>query len=151
IPVEVTVDPLPVITAGPGAAMCAGGPGVTLTATGGSSYSWAPEAGLSATIGATVTAAPGATTVYTVTTTSISDCSYTATLTVTLNPLPLVGVSPAVFVCMGSSAVLTATGGDTYSWSPPAGLDATAGPGVNANPAGNTTYIVTGTDANGCT
>lgn len=45
---------------------------------------------------------------------------------------------------------LTASGAITYAWSPAAGLSATTGANVTANPAGTTTYTVSGTDANGC-
>ncbi len=53
-------------------------------------------------------------------------------------------------VCIGSITVLTATGADTYVWSPSTGLSATTGSSVWANPTATTTYNVTGTNAAGC-
>jgi hypothetical protein len=77
----------------------------------------------------------------------------TAELAVTVNALPTVSVTPssASFCSPGGTAVsLTASGASTYSWSPATGLSATTGANVSANPTSSTTYIVTGTDANGC-
>ncbi len=74
--------------------------------------------------------------------------------TVTVNTLPVVGVSPSVSsYCTpgGAPVTLTATGASTYSWGPAAGLSATTGAIVDATPAVGTTYTVTGTDGNGCT
>jgi hypothetical protein len=145
----ITVNPQPTVGVSPDVAICAGGAGTTLTATGATTYSWSPATGLSATTGATVTANPGATTTYTVTGTT-AGCSNTATVTVTVNPQPTVGVSPDVAICAGGAGTtLTATGATTYSWSPATGLSATTGATVTANPGATTTYTVTGTTA-GC-
>ena len=71
---------------------------------------------------------------------------------VLINALPSATVSPSsVTYCIGTSPVtLTASGGNTYSWSPSMGLDVTTGATVNASPSTNTTYTVTVTDGNGC-
>jgi hypothetical protein len=72
----------------------------------------------------------------------------------TVNPKPTVTVSPTTgSICNpgGTGVVLTAGGATTYSWSPSTGLSATTGSPVTATPTSNTTYIVTGTDGNGCT
>src|SRR5205085_6790372 len=45
---------------------------------------------------------------------------------------------------------LNAANGSTYVWSPVQGLSSSTGATVNASPAVNTIYTVTGTDANGC-
>ena len=64
---------------------------------------------------------------------------------------PTVGVSPAASICSGSSTTLTATGGNTYSWSPALGLNGTSAASVVASPTANTTYTVTGITSAGCT
>ncbi|MCB9169886.1 MAG: lamin tail domain-containing protein [Flavobacteriales bacterium] len=76
----------------------------------------------------------------------------TGDVNVTENALPSVAVTPTTdVICDGvGSVALTASGADTYEWSPAAGLDATTGTSVNATPTSTTTYTVTGTDANGC-
>lgn len=72
--------------------------------------------------------------------------SNTATLTV--NTLPTISVTNSA---QCSPTTLTASGADTYSWSPSAGLSSTTGASVTANPTTNTIYIVTGTStATGC-
>ena len=143
----VTVNPLPTITAAP-ITICTGLPG-TLTASGAATYSWAAATGLSGTTGASVTANPSATTTYTVTGTTAAGCVNTNSVIVTVNPLPVISVSP-ITICTGISGTLTASGANTYSWSPAAGLSATSGASVSANPASTTTYTVTGTAASGC-
>lgn len=72
-------------------------------------------------------------------------------VTVTVNALPTVevDVTEATF-CDGNSVIVNASGADTYVWSPTTGLDNSNTPNVLANPTSNTTYTVTGTDANGC-
>lgn len=129
---------------------CVGG-SASITASGATTYSWSPATALSATTGATVTANPTNTTTYTITGTS-AGCTGTATVTVTVNNLPTIAVSPAApAICEGATASLTASGATSYSWSPATDLDATTGATVNATPASDATYTVTGTDANSCT
>lgn len=144
----VVVNALPTVSAGTDVAVCAGG-SATLTATGATTYTWDPPAGLSATTGASVTATPAATTTYTVTGTS-AGCSGTGSVTVTVNPYPVVSVTPTTAtVCAGTATTFTASGATTYAWSPAAGLSATTGTSVQAAPLASTTYTVTGTTA-GC-
>jgi|GEM_PF-1634236 len=63
---EVTVNPLPAISAGSDVSICTGS-GAALTATGATSYSWSPSAGLSCTTCDAPYASPTVTTTYTVT------------------------------------------------------------------------------------
>ncbi|MGB4849336.1 MAG: GEVED domain-containing protein, partial [Saprospiraceae bacterium] len=77
----------------------------------------------------------------------------TSEKSVLVNPLPPVMVSPlsGSFCTPGGSAVtLTASGASTYTWSPTLGLTPTTGAVVSASPSTTTTYVVTGTDGNGC-
>ncbi|MCC6839647.1 MAG: hypothetical protein IT230_05755, partial [Flavobacteriales bacterium] len=78
---------------------------------------------------------------------------YSNELTLTVNPPPSVNVDvPSANYCVGNTAVaITASGASTYAWSPATGLDATNVATVNASPMNTTTYMVTGTDGNGCT
>ncbi|MDA1111516.1 MAG: gliding motility-associated C-terminal domain-containing protein [Bacteroidetes bacterium] len=77
---------------------------------------------------------------------SSNDCIYT------LLTSPSVSVSPAsATIVSGYSASLTASGANTYAWSPATGLSATTGASVTASPTTTTTYTVTGTGSNGCT
>ena len=149
--VNVTVSSLPNITVTPSSAAICIGSSTSLTASGAVSYNWSPSSGLSTTTGATVTANPLTTTTYTVTGTDANGCVNTATVNVTVNSLPTITVTPAsVTICNGSNTILNASGATTYNWSPATGLSSTTGVTVSASPSSNTTYTVTGTDANGC-
>jgi len=64
---------------------------------------------------------------------------------------PTITITPsAPTICIGQSTTLTASGANTYTWSPATGLSSTTGTNVTANPTTTTTYTVTGTDVNGC-
>lgn len=85
----------------------------------------------------------------------INGCSttvYSNVVCITINPSPVITITPSSpSICIGSSVTLTASGATTYLWSPGTGLSATTGSTVTANPTSSTTYTITGTDANGCT
>ena len=153
--VVVTVNPLPTISLSPSSASICTGSSTSLTASGagtGGTYSWAPSTGLSATTGATVTANSTSTTTYTITGANSSGCVNTQTIVVTVNPLPSVSVSPTdTSIYTDSLVVVTASGADTYAWSPSAGLSATTGASDTARPTVTTTYTVAGTNSvTGC-
>jgi len=136
----VTVNPLPIVTANSSAASVCAGAGVTLTGGGASTYTWNNN------VIDAISFVPTATTTYMVTGTDANGCSNTATLTVTVNPLPIVtATSSAASVCTGGSVTLTGGGALTYTW------DNNVINAVSFIPTTNTTYMVTGTDANGCT
>jgi hypothetical protein len=140
--VIVTVNPLPIINGGVDQTVCAGQT-VTLTATGGATYTWAPVV----TNGTAFT--PAATGTYTVTGTSAAGCINTDQVLVTVNPLPVVVVAD-VTICATATATLTATGATTYSWLPATNLSAATGATVTFTPGTTTTYAITGTSL-GCT
>ncbi|MEZ4891110.1 MAG: T9SS type A sorting domain-containing protein [Crocinitomicaceae bacterium] len=84
-------------------------------------------------------------------------CSFTGDNTeltpvsITVNALPTVVVDKSTSViCSSSSVAITASGADSYVWSPATGLSSTNTAVVNASPTSPTVYTVTGTDANGC-
>jgi subtilisin family serine protease len=87
----VTVNPNPVITI---SASSTSAPS-TLTPSGGTSYTWAPAAGLSCTSCGVTVASPTVTTTYTVTGTNAFGCTGTATVTIT----------PSVTVCTSCTAL----------------------------------------------
>ncbi len=80
---------------------------------------------------------------YTVTATNAEGCSALADVTVTVNPLPNVNISGDNSFCQGGNVTLTATGANSYAWS-----NFSSNASITVNNAD--TYIVTGTDANGC-
>ncbi len=75
-----------------------------------------------------------------------------AETTVNVNPIPVVTIDHVdVATCGGEPANLTASGADTYLWTPTTLLTPSAtSSNVNVIPATTTTYTVTGTTAAGC-
>lgn len=143
-------------TLSPAPAICSGGTttlGVTSSVIAGMSYSWSPVAGLSATTGTSVTATPAATTTYTVTATDpTTGCSESRDVTVTISNTPVINITASSSsVCIGGSTTLTASGANTYTWSPATGLNTTTGNAVIASPTTTTTYTVTGDNSCGTT
>ena len=76
-----------------------------------------------------------------------STCLKRDTILMKVNPLPNLTVTPSISICSGLSTTLTATGANTYSWSPSAGLNNTIGATVIATPTILTTYTVIGTNS----
>lgn len=124
--------------------ICAGAT-ATLTANGGTTYTWSANAGGATT--SSVSVSPGATTVYTVTSNGGGggNCAPIATSTVTVVPSLSVTVNTPPAMCAGQTATLTASGATNYTWSPGTGLSGTTGGTVTATPATTTNYTVTGT------
>jgi gliding motility-associated-like protein len=140
--VRVTVRTLPVVNAGPDQITCAGG-NVTLTATGGGTYSWTPGGANTAAI----TVSPAATTTYIVTVTAANGCTRNDTARVAVNALPVANTGPDKVICSGTTTSLTATGGGTYVWQHNGATTST----IYVNPSVATSYIVTVTNSSGCT
>ncbi|MEP7197585.1 MAG: hypothetical protein ABI851_13770, partial [Saprospiraceae bacterium] len=137
----VTVS-IPTASISPAAPSVCIGQSTTLTASGGGTYLWSTGANTAA-----ITVTPAISTIYTVTVTNASGCTATSSALVTVNPLPIAGISPvAPTVCIGSSTTLTGTGGGTYLWS--TGANTTS---ISVSPIVNTTYTVTVTSGLGCT
>ncbi|MFM7216684.1 MAG: PKD domain-containing protein [Bacteroidota bacterium] len=140
----VTVQPPPVVSISSPVAVCAG-QSVTLTASGGSSYSWSPGA----LTGPSVSIIPFQSQSYQVVVTNANGCTATATVPVTVNPLPSAQVVTQPVLCAGSSngsAIVQPSGGTpaySYSWS-------TGGNGTSVSGLAAGSYSVTVTDASGC-
>ncbi len=130
-----TVNPLPTATISGNTTFCEGS-NTTLTATGGATYLWNDG-----TTTSSVTVANGG--AYSVTVTDANGCSNTASAVVTANPLPNITISGNTAFCEGSSTVLTAQGGNSYTWSNGAQTAY-----ITVTSSGN--YTVTGVGANGC-
>jgi gliding motility-associated-like protein len=132
------------ITATPSLTVCKGGT-ATLTATGPNTYSytWAAGAGT----GQSITITPSGSNVYQVTADS-AGCKGTANSFVIVDTLPIVTVNSAS-ICVGKSALLTASGASTYTWLPATDLSSTTGAAVTSNTTSSITYTVTGT-TNAC-
>lgn len=92
---------------------------------------------------------PLITTTYTVSGSDLAGCISTNTTVVTVLPTPTITVNSTT-MCIGSTTILTANGGSTYTWSPGTGLSSTNISNPNASPLVNTNYTVSSTAINGC-
>lgn len=140
--VDVTVYDLPIVNAGPDQVLCDDGSQITLSGSGAQSYSWdngvLDGQAFSQIVG---------TTTYTVSGTDANGCVSTDQVDVTVNPLPSVDAGSDQILCDdGTQVVLAGSGAQSYLWDN----------GINDNigfiqAPGTTTYVVIGTDNNGCT
>lgn len=146
--VTITVNAIPVASAGNDTSFCAG-KSVQLNATGGTSYSWSPVIGLNNSGINNPIASPPSTTKYVVTA-SNGPCSSKDSLIISINPNPVANAGSDVTVILSNSTPLNASGGVSYTWTPTTGL---SNPNINnpiAKPTATTTYVVQVTNANGC-
>jgi gliding motility-associated-like protein len=155
---NITVNPLPNITITPNTTICPN-TSIQLNASGGNSYLWSPAAFLSNPNIANPVANIGEMgQTFTVRVTNAQGCVDSASVFIDVFPLPLADAGEDTSVCLNiddltvfnSTVPLQASGGISYSWSPPTGLSNPNTASTNASPTVNTTYTVTVTDANGC-
>lgn len=146
----ITVHQNPIADAGSSQFICLGDT-VQLNASGGVNYQWSNGATLSNDTIANPLAFPTSSAIYFLTVTDINGCTDTDDMALIVNTPPTVGVSGDTLICPGNAASLTATGANTYNWSPATSLNTASGFSVTATPVVSTTYVVTGTDINGCT
>jgi hypothetical protein len=137
VAVTITVNPLPVVSAGSDQSVCAG-TSVTLSGSGALAYTW--DNGVNDAQAFTA----DTTTTYTVTGTDANGCTNTDDVLVTINNLPAVSAGSDQAVCAGETVTLTASGAQTYAW------DNNVTNGVAFVPDTTQLYVVTGTDTNNC-
>ncbi len=117
----------------------------TLKASGGTSYFWSTGSTTD-----TISPTPITTNIYKVKITN-GGCSLDTSITVVVNPSPSLTLNQNAYtICGGDTLFFNVTGATTYSWSPTTGLSCTNCPNPIATPTVSTTYIVTGSDAGGC-
>ena len=133
----VTVNAMPAINAGSDVAVCIGD-SLFLNGSGGMSYNW----NNGVTDG--VYFAPLFSNTYTVTGTDINGCINTDTVAVTVNPLPSVSTGADQTVCENDTITVSGSGASTYVW------DNGVTDNVPFTITNTTSFIVTGTDVNGC-
>ncbi|PBQ30676.1 hypothetical protein CNR22_02435 [Sphingobacteriaceae bacterium] len=139
---SITVNPTPSLSVS-GTTVCQGQAlGLNANFLAGASYTWQGQGNTSYLQSPVFTPAiPNFSGIYTLTVKSAAGCihSLTTSASVIATPVPTITVSPDV--CAGSSFILNASGGNTYSWFGPNGFNSTlqnpsvtnAGPGVSGN------------------
>jgi hypothetical protein len=135
--VQVTVNALPNIYAGNDQTICSGSI-ITLTAFGGTTYTW--DNGVTNSTPFSATASQS----YTVSGLGSNGCSNIDQVNITVLPLPSVNAGIDQSICAGSSIVLTGVGANSYSW------NNGVSNGIAFIPASTQTYTVSGTGSNGC-
>lgn len=142
-----------IFTAPPNKTVCESQP-VQLTGNNGTgyTYSWSPSTFLSDPTAANPTCTPTSTITYRV---LIKEpvCSYDSSFSVivTANPNPIVSAQKSNDIdCSISTAILQASGAETYIWTPAATLSNATVPNPVASPGVTTTYFLTGKNSFGC-
>ncbi len=135
----ITVNSDPTVVANATSAAVCDGDSVTLTGSGAVNYNW----NNGVTDG--VPFVPTATNTYNVTGTDANGCSNSDMITVTVNALPTIVASNDTAICVGEEVMISASGGATYIWS-----NGVNGQSQIVSPGSSTSYIVTGSDGNGC-
>ncbi|MES2377281.1 MAG: gliding motility-associated C-terminal domain-containing protein [Bacteroidota bacterium] len=149
--IQITISTGTLAKVSAGSTICEGS-NVTLTASGGTQYSWTPSTGLSATNIAAPVASPLVTTKYTVTVYN-GNCSDTANVTIVVIPKPNIDAGEDKIILKGNKVQLAGkvTGSNVqYSWSPTTYLDDPAILNPTATPTETITYTLTATPAQGC-
>lgn len=158
--IRVNVNPAPRVNAGPNLNLCIndtvliGNPATDGTAP--YNYSWSPPNGLSSTNQARVNASPTVTTSYIVRVTDSRGCIVSDTIRIVVNDRPSINAGDDQTICNTNSVRIgnIATSGTapySYNWQPATGLSNSNIATPDASPSDTTNYIVTVTDANGCT
>ncbi len=129
--------------------LCAG-QATTISASGGTIYRWSPEEGLSCADCPNPTASPAASTRYTVMVANDRGCVASDSVMITILSPVIADAGPDVWLCLGDSVGLVASGGVAYGWSPAEGLSCTDCRSPMAAPSATTLYRVSVTGENGC-
>ena len=138
----ITVAPLPVSLISSPTVVCAGSTSTLSAAAAATSYTWFPVS----TNAASIVVSPIANSVYTVVV-SNGTCLGAATVAVNANPVPTIVASPTLAsICAGDQLVMTATGANSYTWTP----GNLSGNSVTVSPNVPTPYQVAGTNSFGC-
>ena len=135
----------------PDTAVCEG-EGITLSASGGTSYEW-KNATTGAVLGSGSTYNTGVLTATTTYRVIVSDgpCTDSAEVTVTLHPYTPIDAGSDDEICEGESTTLTADAGfSSYEWTEVSTGALYVGNPITVSPTGTTDYILTAIDGNGC-
>ncbi|RYE24654.1 MAG: PKD domain-containing protein [Sphingobacteriales bacterium] len=138
---EITVNPLPTVTANADTIICLGD-AAQLLGSGGTTYIWSPATGLSCTNCANPLASPPAQMEYTVVGIDDNKCSDTDQVIVSIKTKTDSEVDSGGEICHGQAMKLRARGAQSYEWFPSAGLTDNKSPEPIAGPDNTTNYVV---------
>lgn len=149
--VTVFVYAEPTVDAGPNETICIGD-SIHLNASGATSYEWDADPGLSDLDIADPWASPSELTKYYVTGTDDNGCTDIDSVTISTLAVPDIDAGDDTAVCLGGTVELMASGGlpAEYIWNDDPTLSELDVADPDATPTTGTSYIVEGTDINGC-
>ncbi|MCC6372185.1 MAG: T9SS type A sorting domain-containing protein [Bacteroidia bacterium] len=143
--ITLVANPIPTVSSNASSSVICVADVLTLTATGGLSYTWTPGN----LVAQTVTVSPSAPTLYSVVASNSIGCLAGSSQIVLVDPTPTVSLlATDPLICVGGSSSITATGnGNTYNWS-----SGGIGTSITVNPVLTTIYTCTvSNNANLCT
>ncbi|MFM7053842.1 MAG: beta strand repeat-containing protein, partial [Bacteroidota bacterium] len=149
----ITINPQPIILANAAPTSICAGDTAQLVATGATTYAWTWQSnpGFIISTNDSLNVHPNVTTNYVVTGTNGFGCSNTDTVKVTVYQIPIIlATASNDTICSGDTLVLTGSGGANYIWNVLGGSVIGSTNPLSVSPSTNTSYVVTGTSANGC-
>jgi hypothetical protein len=139
--VSLTFNALPSITLTANSTSICTTQSVSILASGATTYTWSDGSN-----NATYNTTPISSSIYSITGVDANNCSNTASISISVNPTPTVVISASqLAVCPNETAILSLSGASTYTWTDGSNITS-----YSVSPTSNTTYSVTGTDADGC-
>ena len=151
--ITVVLIPPPIITVSSTQSICQGD-SVTLSASGGNTYSWLPVNDLSGAFSKTPIVKPNGTTRYTVTVTDSNNCTDTAGVLIVIHTKPVVYAGNDKVIIKGGATILGGKIDDptnvNFSWVPSPSLNDIHLLNPVADPDANTDYVLNASSAIGC-
>jgi len=148
--VLVIPEPAGVADAGMDKTICVGDTTLLEGVAGAGPSTWVPAVNISDPGIADPLVWPSVTTEYIIRTETAFGCPGVDTVQVIVNPLPPVSAGVDTAVCLGDTLLLDGSGAFTYFWNPVNFLDDATLANPTSIPDTSITYILTGTDGNGC-
>ncbi|MCF8217655.1 MAG: PKD domain-containing protein [Bacteroidales bacterium] len=150
INIVVDVKPSPVVTASASSSSICKNDSVDLHGTGAQNYQWFAN-GTFISSQQDITKAPQNATTYKVIGTDTNGCMNNDKINISVNPIPSLNISLSdSTICKGNATNITASGADTYYWTPDSSLNSSNSKSVMASPDTTTFYKVTGISSKGC-
>jgi len=138
---EVNVNPLPLVSAGFDQSICLGN-FTSLNASGAIAFLWLNNGSSLASMSVN----PSSSTNYIVQGTDLNGCINFDSAFIQVHSLPIADAGPDQNICKNDTALLVATGGQSYLWNP-FGIPNDS---INVSPVSTSIYTVIVVDANGC-
>lgn len=148
--VYITALPLPELNATADDTVLCFGDTIHLFSEGAEVYNWSPSLSVFDPDSANTDALPVQSGMFIVTGIDSNQCKNYDTVHIQLHQNPAIALAAIGQLCEGDTAVITATGGILYNWTPNSSMEPDTGSVVHIFPGTNTTYLLEVTDSNGC-